>query len=95
MQMKHDLRVIDVADILFVQSGFIGSRKLEACKEKIDPTNVISIFYKNMKTIDFLVDGDEERGAVLSAIQTIRNAYHNRKTNGSVGKLELLLRYTW
>jgi hypothetical protein len=101
VQAKHDIRVIDVADILFVQSGFVGSRKLEACTRKLearrapdlDPAKVISIFHKNVNTIDFLVEDEEDRNAVLSAIRTIRETYDASKVKMSREKL--LLRYAW
>jgi hypothetical protein len=101
VQAKHDIRVIDVADILFVQSGFVGSRKLEACTRKLearrapdlDPAKVISIYHKNINTIDFLVEDEEDRNAVLSAIRTIRETYEASKVKMSREKL--LLRYAW
>ena len=101
VQAKHDIRVIDVADILFVQSGFVGSRKLEACTRKLearrapdlDPAKVISIYHKNINTIDFLVEDEDDRNAILSAIRTIREAYDASKVNMSREKL--LLRYAW
>ena len=90
VQNKHDIRVIDVADILFVQSGFIGSRKLEACKSSsLDPSKVISIFHNNSKSMDFQVKNEEDRMTVLNAIQTIRETYHAAKVK--VGREELLL----
>ncbi|KAL7550595.1 hypothetical protein ACHAWF_013813, partial [Thalassiosira exigua] len=93
---KQGLRVIDVADILFVQSGFVGSRKLEACKDKepdLDAKKVVTIFHNNVNTTDFLVDDEADREAVLRAIQTIREAYDASKIR--VGNEELLLRYSW
>jgi hypothetical protein len=101
VQAKHNIRVIDVADILFVQSGFVGSRKLEACsrqlearrKPELDPAKVISIYHKNVNTTDFIVEDEEDRKAVLSAIQTIREAYDAAKAKMS--REELLLRYAW
>eukprot|EP00571_Detonula_confervacea_P010115 CAMPEP_0172305222 /NCGR_PEP_ID=MMETSP1058-20130122/6551_1 /TAXON_ID=83371 /ORGANISM="Detonula confervacea, Strain CCMP 353" /LENGTH=873 /DNA_ID=CAMNT_0013016751 /DNA_START=79 /DNA_END=2700 /DNA_ORIENTATION=- len=92
VRATHDIRVIDVADILFVQSGYIGSRKLEACKAPMDPRKIISIFHNQNRTIDFLVE-DEDRNALLTAIQTIREAYHASKVK--VGREQLLLRYAW
>ena len=94
VQTNHDIRVIDVADILFVQSGFIGSRKLEACKDpNLDPDMVISIFHNNGNTMDFLVESSNGRKSVLNAIQIIREAYHASKMK--VGREEQLLRYVW
>ena len=95
---KHNnLRVIDVADILFVQSGFVGSRKLEVCKDRnpnsLNPEEVISIFHGNYQSIDFLVKEVEDRVAILNAIQTIREVYH--VCSAKVGREELLLRYAW
>lgn len=94
-----------MADILFVQSGFIGSRKLEAGKREnedakggsvvVDERKVVSIFYKDMKSIDLLVEGEEEREWILGALREVREAYVRRKEGGGVGRLELLLRYTW
>jgi hypothetical protein len=94
VQSRVGIRVIDVADILFVQSGFIGTRKLEACKTPaLNPGKVISIFHNNMNTTDFLVEDEEDRLAVIDAIHRIRDAYHVSKEK--VGREELLLRYTW
>jgi len=94
VQTNHDIRVIDVADILFVQSGFIGTCKLEACKDpNLDPDMVISIFHNNGNTMDFLVESSDGRKSVLNAIQIIREAYHTSKMK--VGREELLLRYAW
>jgi hypothetical protein len=94
VQSRVGIRVIDVADILFVQGGFIGTRKLEACKApNLIPGKVISIFHNNMSTTDFLVEDEEDRSAVMDAIHKIRNAYQTSKEK--VGREELLLRYTW
>ena len=94
VQAKRDMRVIDVSDILFVQSGFVGSRKLEACMTiDLDPTKVISIFHKNVKTMDFLVESGEDVNAVLSAIRIIREIYDASKAK--VTRDALLLRYAW
>ena len=93
---KHHLRVIDVSDILFVQSGFVGSRKLEACREKNPTVNfreAISVFHNNVATTDFLVECEEDRRAVLDAIQIIREAFYSSQAH--VGREELLLRYAW
>lgn len=107
VQAKHDIRAIDVADILFVQSGFIGSRKLEAASHnccardaakkhgsfELDPGEAISVFYNNGNTMDFLVQDGRDRRAVLDAIRIIREAYHANKTR--IGREERLLRYAW
>lgn len=95
VQTKHHLRVIDVADILFVQSGFVGTRKLEACRAKanLDTKRVISIFHNNLNTTDFLVEDEHAVTSVLDAIKIIRDAYHASKVK--VGREELLLRYAW
>ncbi len=93
-QSRVGIRVIDVADILFAQGGFIGTRKLEACKApNLIPGKVISIFHNNMITTDFLVEDEEERLAVMYAIHRIRDAYQMAKEK--VGREGLLLRYTW
>ena len=97
VQNNHDIRVIDIADILWVQSGFIGSRKLESCKAtNLEPRKVISIFHNNTNSTDFQVyDGEDltDLRSVLSAIRTIREAYQLAKLK--VGREELLLRYSW
>ena len=98
VQNNHDIRVIDVADILWVQSGFIGSRKLESCSKatNLEPRKVISIFHNNTNSTDFQVyDGEDltDLRSVLSAIRTIREAYQSAKLK--VGREELLLRYSW
>lgn len=86
--------VIDVADILFVQGGFVGSRKVEACRASgLDPKRVISIFHNNLNTTDFLVGDEEDMKEVMNAIEIIREVYHASKL--MVGREELLLRYTW
>ncbi|KAK1735068.1 hypothetical protein QTG54_014134, partial [Skeletonema marinoi] len=75
------VKFIDIADILFVQSGFIGSRKLEAAAtlafrgERLDPAQVVSIFH-GTTTTDFILKDDEDRKALVSSIQIIRDAYH-------------------
>lgn len=88
----RDIRVIDVADILFVQSGFMGSQKLEACKVKFDAKRVVSIFHNDM-SIDFLVHDPEERVGLLRAIDLIRAKYHESKV--MLGRERKLLRYIW
>ena len=98
VQNNHDIRVIDVADILWVQSGFIGSRKLESCSKatNLEPRKVISIFHNNTNSTDFQVyDGEDltDLRSVLSAIRTIREAYQLAKLK--VGREKLLLRYSW
>eukprot|EP00581_Thalassiosira_minuscula_P015876 CAMPEP_0183717868 /NCGR_PEP_ID=MMETSP0737-20130205/11317_1 /TAXON_ID=385413 /ORGANISM="Thalassiosira miniscula, Strain CCMP1093" /LENGTH=862 /DNA_ID=CAMNT_0025947345 /DNA_START=106 /DNA_END=2694 /DNA_ORIENTATION=- len=93
VQAKHDIRVIDVADILFVQSGFVGSRKLEACKEELDTDKVISVFHNNCNTMDFLVESNDDLQSVLDAIKTIREVYHASKMK--LKREERLLRYVW
>ena len=101
LKLKQDIRVIDVADILFVQTGFIGSRKLEAaCNNatatisiNIIPETVITIFHNNIKTLDFIVEDTEDREAILHAIELIRVAY--RRVSATTMREELLLRYVW
>ncbi len=95
------IHVIDIADILFVQSGFIGSRKLEAAAalayrgEKVDPTKVVSIFYGKQETIDFILEDDQDRIALVSSIQIIRDAYYKASTKPDVTREQNLLRYAW
>jgi hypothetical protein len=91
-QSHRDIRVIDVADILFVQSGFVGSQKAEACKTRFDARKLVSIFHSD-KSIDFLVQNDEERLGLLSAIDIIRKRYHESKV--MLGRERKLLRYIW
>lgn len=93
VQTNRDIRVIDVADILFVQSGFIGSRKLEACKFRFDRRRVVSIFHNDMKSIDFIVEEEEDRVSLLKAIRAIRDTYHASKAK--LGRERKLLRYIW
>ena len=101
LKLKQDIRVIDVADMLFVQTGFIGSRKLEAaCNNatatisiNIIPETVITIFHNNIKTLDFIVEDTEDREAILHAIELIRVAY--RRVSATTMREELLLRYVW
>mmetsp|Transcript_14349 Transcript_14349/g.29288 ORF Transcript_14349/g.29288 Transcript_14349/m.29288 type:complete len:853 (-) Transcript_14349:45-2603(-) len=94
------VKVIDIADILFVQSGFIGSRKLEAAAtlafrgEKLDPAQVVSIFH-GTTTTDFILKDDEDRKALLSSIQIIRDAYHKASMKPNIKREQLLLRYAW
>jgi phosphatidylinositol phospholipase C delta len=77
-----------------VQSGFVGSRKLEACRAPdLDPENMISIFHNNVNTMDFLVEDEDDRKSILSAIQKIREAYDASKV--MMPREELLLRYAW
>ena len=95
------VKVIDIADILFVQSGFIGSRKLEKVAmvafrgEKLDPTKVVSIFHGNKETTDFILEADNDRHALISSIQIIRDAYHKACAKPSISREEVLLRYNW
>lgn len=95
------VHVIDIADILFIQSGFIGSRKLEAAAalayrgEKVDPTKVVSIFYGKQETIDFILDDDQDRNALVSSIQMIRDAFYKASTKPDVTREQNLLRYAW
>ena len=93
--VKRDIRMIDVADILFVQSGYIGTRKMENCRDtNLDPTKVVSIFHNNNVATDLQMANDEDVKAVLNAVQTIREVYHTSKLN-KVGREDLLLRYAW
>jgi hypothetical protein len=93
-QTHRDIRVIDICDILFVQSGFIGSQKLEAVasKMKINASRVVSIFYHDTG-IDFLMKNEDERKSLLKAIDIIRSKYHECKT--MLGRERKLLRYIW
>jgi phosphatidylinositol phospholipase C delta len=94
VRAKRNMRVIDVADILFVQSGFVGSRKLEACgAQDLDPTRVISIFHNNVNSVDIVVEDEEDREAILRAVRTIREAYDASKFK--MTREESLLRYAW
>ena len=95
MQIKRKFRTIDVSDILFVQSGFIGSRKLEACNSQdcLDPTKVVTIFYKNFKTMDILMENEEDVYAVLFAVQLLRETYDTSRIK--FARETLLLRYVW
>lgn len=95
MQIKRKLRTIDVSDILFVQSGFIGGRKLEACNSQdcLDHTKVITIFYKNLKMMDILMEKEEDVTAILFAIRRIRETYDTLKIK--FARETLLLRYIW
>ncbi|KAL7495047.1 hypothetical protein ACHAWT_003800 [Skeletonema menzelii] len=94
------IKVIDIADILFVQSGFIGSHKLEAAAtlafrgEKLDPTKVVSIFH-GKGTTDFILEADSDRNALVSSIQIIRDAYHKACTKPNITMEQMLLRYAW
>ena len=94
VQCHRDIRVIDVADILFVQSGFIGSQKLEFCKMKmkLDSSQVVSIFH-NDKSIDFLIRNLEVRVALLRSVELIRRTYHESKMK--LGRERKMLRYIW
>jgi hypothetical protein len=98
--MKQDIRVIDVADISFIQTGFIGSRKFEAAcsnnnnaNSNINPETFVTIFHNNMKTLDFIIEDAEDREAILQAIELIRVAY--RTVCATTKREELLLRYVW
>jgi hypothetical protein len=88
-----DIRVIDVADVLFVQSGFCGSRKIEGCKSKFDPKKVVSIFHNDLKTMDFLINSEEDKNELLRVITRIRRCYHSEKRK--LGREGRLLRYIW
>lgn len=93
---QFNVRVIDVADILFVHTGF-GSRKIEAVSaiafrgERLDPETVVSIFHRNMQTTDLIVEDDDDRKALISSIQLIIDVYRS----SSKSREELLLRYAW
>lgn len=89
---RRDIRVIDVADILFVQSGFVGTHKLEGCRVKFDAKEVVSIFH-NDRSIDFLIQNQDERDGILHAIDLIRRTYHKSKM--LLGRERKLLRYIW
>ena len=91
-QTHRDIRVIDVADILFVQSGFVGSQKLEGCKMKFDARKVVTIFH-NDRNIDFVMEDEEERASLLNAIHLIRKCYEESKVR--LGRERKLLRYIW
>ncbi|KAL7450054.1 hypothetical protein ACHAWC_003094 [Mediolabrus comicus] len=93
---QFNVRVIDVADILFVHTGF-GSRKIEAASaiafrgERLDPKTVVSIFHRNMQTTDLILEDDDDRKALISSIQLIIDVYRS----SSKPREELLLRYVW
>lgn len=93
-QSHRDIRVIDICDILLVQSGFVGSQKLEAvaCKMMINASQIVSIFH-NDTGIDFLMKNENERKRLLNAIDTIRSKYHECKM--MLGRERKLLRYIW
>ena len=62
----------------------------------MNPTNVVSIFHGNMQTtIDFILEDDEDRKALISSIQIIRDAYRKASTKPNITRETLLLRYAW
>eukprot|EP00584_Thalassiosira_punctigera_P003728 CAMPEP_0172537354 /NCGR_PEP_ID=MMETSP1067-20121228/8965_1 /TAXON_ID=265564 ORGANISM="Thalassiosira punctigera, Strain Tpunct2005C2" /NCGR_SAMPLE_ID=MMETSP1067 /ASSEMBLY_ACC=CAM_ASM_000444 /LENGTH=888 /DNA_ID=CAMNT_0013322641 /DNA_START=13 /DNA_END=2679 /DNA_ORIENTATION=+ len=94
VQTNHDIRVIDVADIIFVASGYVASRKVEACKDPdLDPARVISVFHNNGNTMDFMVEDEAWRDKAVEAIKVVREAYAASKFR--VGREECLIRYAW
>ena len=100
IMIKQDIRIIDVADISFVQTGFIGSRKFEAAcsnnnnnANSINPETFITIFHNNSKTLDFIIEDAEDREAIIHAIELIRVTY--RTISATTMREELLLRYVW
>jgi len=96
VQAKHNLKVIDVSDILFVAHGHVCSQKLEFAEKKTkkdEARRIISIYHNNAITTDFITESDEEKVEVLNAIELIRKVYQKYKSY--VGREELLLRYAW
>jgi hypothetical protein len=97
---QFNIRVIDIADILFLQSGILCSQKLEKAaalrnSDRFDPAKVISIFHGNNLTTDIIVEDDDDRKSLISSIQIIRGVYYNSTSKLNIRNEELLLRYAW
>ena len=97
---QFNTKMIDIADILFVQSGFIGSRKLEAGTAfhggKLNPAKAVSIFHSNIQSsTDFIIEDDDDRKAFILSIQLVKDAYHKASTKPNIFREQLLLRYAW
>lgn len=98
------VRYMDVADLDYVTTSTIGTRKLESSRtqnrlkgkdSKIDVVrrNIVSIGHHGDQTFDILVPDQDERTTLVSVIQQMRATYHEAAQTCS--HEALLLRYIW
>lgn len=98
------VRYMDVADIDYICTGSVSTRKLEQLRTKnrlkgkdsrIDSMKhaIVTIGYHGDQTLDVLVANDEERMQLITCVNQMRQAYQSASFN--VSHEALLLRYIW
>jgi phosphatidylinositol phospholipase C, delta len=98
------VRYIDVADIVAIQSGIVGTLNLENARtknrfrgldSKIDQQaeQIVTIVHHGNETLDVLVPNREERKELVDCLHLMSLTYHQAKKN--VSNEALLLRYIW
>ncbi|CAJ1962627.1 unnamed protein product [Cylindrotheca closterium] len=93
-------RHIDASDLDGWQTGVIGTIKLENARARNPKLSwdrlvhkTITIFHHGLQTVDFIVENDNHRNALIKAMEEIRKRYHaNEQT---IANDSLLLRYVW
>lgn len=92
-------RYVDVADLLDVQIGVIGTETLELIKpSKWDEIrdSIVTIHhqqYLGSKSLNLLIENPSHRMALVGALATMRENYRDQQQ--WVGREILLLRYLW
>ena len=97
------VRYIDVADLEAVQTGVIGSQRLEKARgnrlQGVDRAldqeadQIVTLVHHGNQTLDFLLPDAAVRKELVQVLQAMQAVYHQAKK--SVSNEALLLRYIW
>mmetsp|Transcript_7571 Transcript_7571/g.18217 ORF Transcript_7571/g.18217 Transcript_7571/m.18217 type:complete len:563 (+) Transcript_7571:82-1770(+) len=94
------VRHIDASDLDGWQTGVIGTIKLENARTRNPKLNwdrlvqkTITIFHHGLRTLDFIVENDTHRKALVKAMEEIRKQYHVNEE--MIANDALLLRHVW
>eukprot|EP00980_Cylindrotheca_fusiformis_P005332 scaffold1138_cov128-Cylindrotheca_fusiformis.AAC.14 len=94
------IRHIDASELDGWQTGVLGTIKLENAKAK-DPSlnwekmakQTLTIFHRGNESIDFIIENEKHRTALVQALEQILAKYQVAGRN--LGNDSLLLRYVW
>lgn len=97
-------RHIDVADLVDVTSGLVGTHKLEKSRNEnrlkglfsdIDTKReqIVTITHHGNSTLNIIVEDDAERKSLVECVRQMKKEYEQAKLH--VDHEALLLRYTW
>lgn len=94
------IRYVDASDIDGWQRGVLGTLKFEnaiARNTKLDWNQLvqktITIFHHGLETLDFIIENDNHRDALVKAIEQIHTRYHAEEQ--VIANDALLLRHVW